>query len=194
MKYIALMTTLIMFLTGLLQGCAAAVVAGAATGAAVATDPRTTGKIIDDQTLELKAQKMIAEDPQLRDTVRANVTSINGIVLLTGEAKTKELRDRALSKVRTVEGVRRINNYIRIAPPAGPFTKSRTNDKWITSKIKGKQTTTEGVGPTHVKVVTSNSVVYLMGLVQRSEADVATKLARETKGVTRVVRLFEYTD
>jgi osmotically-inducible protein OsmY len=194
MKYVALMMTLIIFFAGLLQGCAAAVVAGAATGAAVATDRRTTGKMIDDQTLELNAQKMIAEDPQLKDTVRANVTSMNGIVLLTGEATTTSLRDRTLSKVRTVQGVRRINNHIRIAPPAGPLSKSRTNDKWITSKIKGKQTTTKGVGPTHVKVVTANSVVYLMGLVQRSEADVATKLARETKGVTRVVKLFEYTD
>lgn len=194
MKCVALMTALIIFVAGLLQGCAAALVAGAATGAAVATDRRTTGKMIDDQTLELKAQKLIVEDPQLKDTVRANVTSMNGIVLLTGEATTKSLRDRTLGKVRTVQGIRRINNHIRIAPPAGPLTASRTNDKWITSKIKGKQTTTKGVGPTHVKVVTSNSVVYLMGLVKRSEAAVATKVARETKGVTRVVKLFEYTD
>lgn len=191
MKHIALMTTLIIFATGLLQGCAAAVVAG---GAAVATDRRTTGRLVDDQTLELKAQKLIAQNAELRDTVRVNVTSMNGVVLLTGEAKTRDLRNRALGKVRTVEGVRRINNHIRIAPPAGPLTSSRRHDKWITTKIKSKQTTTKGVGPTHVKVVTSNSVVYLMGLVQRSEADVATKLARETKGVTRVVKLFEYTD
>lgn len=194
MKYVALMTALIIFFGGLLQGCATALVAGAATGAAVATDRRTTGKMIDDQTLELKAQKSIVEDPQLKDTVRVNVTSMNGIVLLTGEAKTANLRDRALSKVRSVQGVRRINNHIRIAPPAGTFAQSRTQDKWITTKIKSKQTTTKGVGPTHVKVVTSDGVVYLMGLVKRSEADVATRLARETKGVTRVVKLFEYTD
>ncbi len=194
MKYVALMTALIIFFGGLLQGCATALVAGAATGAAVATDRRTTGKMIDDQTLELKAQKLIAEDPQLKDTVRVNVTSMNGIVLLTGEAKTASLRDRALSKVRSVQGVRRINNHVRIAPPAGAFAQSRTKDKWITTKIKSKQTTTKGVGPTHVKVVTSNAVVYLMGLVKRSEADVATRLARETEGVTRVVKLFEYTD
>jgi osmotically-inducible protein OsmY len=194
MRYVAPMTALIIFCAGLLQGCAGAVVAGAATGAAVATDRRTTGQMIDDQALELKAQKLIAEDPQLKNTVRVNVTSMNGIVLLTGEAETRALRNRALGKVRTVPGIRRINNHIRIASPAGPFTKGRRTDKWITSKIKGKQTTTEGVGPTHVKVVTSNSVVYLMGLVDRSEADVATKLARDTKGVTRVVRIFEYTD
>jgi osmotically-inducible protein OsmY len=188
------MTALIIFFAGLLQGCAAALVAGGATGVAVATDRRTTGRLIDDQTLELNAQKLIAEDSQLKGKVRVNVTSMNGIVLLTGEATTTSVRDRALSKIRTVEGVRRINNHIRIAAPATPLSQSRTNDKWITSKIKGKQTTTKGVGPTHVKVVTANSVVYLMGLVQRSEADVATKLARETKGVTRVVKLFEYTD
>lgn len=176
----------------LLQGCAAAVVAGAATGATVATDRRTTGKMWDDQTLELKGEKLIAQDKILDNKVRVNVTSMNGIVLLTGEAETTALRKRALTHVRRVQGVRRIHNHIRIAPRRS-FSDS-SHDKWITSKIKTKQATTKGVGPTHVKVVTANSVVYLMGLVKRAEADVATKLARETKGVTRVVKLFEYTD
>lgn len=192
MKRAAFLLIVIALGSTLLQGCTAAIVAGAAGGAAVATDRRTTGKMIDDQTLELKAEKLIAQDNALEDKARVNVTSMNGIVLLTGESETKTLRNRALKHVRTVQGVRRIHNHIRIAPRRS-FSDA-SHDKWITTKIKSKQTTTKGVGPTHVKVVTANSVVYLMGLVARSEADVATKLARETKGVMRVVKLFEYTD
>ncbi len=192
MKHATLLLSVIVLGTNLLHGCAAAVVAGAAGGAAVATDRRSTGRMIDDQTLELKAEGLIADDKSLAGKARVNVTSMNGIVLMTGEAETNALRDRALTHVRSVQGVRRIYNHIRIAAPRS-FS-DLTHDKWITSKIKTKQTTTEGVGPTHVKVVTANSVVYLMGLVKRGEADVATKIARETKGVTRVVKLFEYTD
>lgn len=192
MKYTAFWLMVIALGSVLLQACAAAIVAGGATGAAVATDRRTTGRMIDDQTLELKAEKRVADDKVLDEKTRVNVTSMNGIVLLTGEAETTALRNRTVTHVRSVQGVRRIHNHIRIAPRR-PFS-DLSRDKWITSKIKGKQTTTKGVGPTHVKVVTSNRVVYLMGLVKRSEADVATKIAREIKGVTRVVKLFEYTD
>jgi osmotically-inducible protein OsmY len=44
----------------------------------------------------------------------------------------------------------------------------------------------------HVKVVTEASVVYLMGMVTRKEAEDATQVARTTSGVKRVVRVFEY--
>lgn len=46
----------------------------------------------------------------------------------------------------------------------------------------------------HVKVVSENSVVYLMGMVKRQEADEAANLARTAGGVHRVVRVFEYID
>jgi osmotically-inducible protein OsmY len=45
----------------------------------------------------------------------------------------------------------------------------------------------------HVKVVTENGVVYLMGLVTRKEGDAAAQVASATSGVKRVVKVFEYT-
>ena len=47
---------------------------------------------------------------------------------------------------------------------------------------------------THVKVVTDRGVVYLMGLVRRSEIDAAAQIASTTKGVERVVKVVEYID
>jgi len=35
-------------------------------------------------------------------------------------------------------------------------------------------------------------VVYLMGLVSKSESDIAARVTSETKGVQKVVRVFEY--
>ncbi|MFQ5546258.1 MAG: BON domain-containing protein [Acidiferrobacterales bacterium] len=191
MNYAVLLTICIALVTAILQGCTAAVVAGAAGGATVAHDRRTAGRFVDDQTLELKAEGRIREDKSLHN-VRVNVTSMNGIVLVTGEAPTKALRNRALAHIRSVEGVRRIHNHIRLAKRRS--FDDLTHDKWVTTKIKTKQTTKKGADPTRVKVVTSNSVVYLMGLVTRKEADASTSIARETKGVIKVVRLFEYID
>jgi osmotically-inducible protein OsmY len=45
----------------------------------------------------------------------------------------------------------------------------------------------------YVKVVTENSVVYLIGIVTQAEADAAAEIARNTSGVTKVVKVFEYT-
>lgn len=176
----------------LLQGCAAVVVAGAAGGATVAHDRRTTGRFIDDQTLELKVGKLIGDDSALDKKVHINVTSINGIVLLTGEAESAELRDRVLGLTRGVDGVRRVYNHVRVAEPASLGDVS--HDKWLYTKIKAKQMSASGVDPTRVKVVTSNSVAYLMGLVTRAEADRHTQIARQTKGVSQVVKIFEYID
>jgi osmotically-inducible protein OsmY len=44
----------------------------------------------------------------------------------------------------------------------------------------------------HVKVVTENSIVYLMGYVTQKEADTAVEIARNVSGVTTVVKVFEY--
>ena len=71
---------------------------------------------------------------------------------------------------------------------------SRVHDSWITGQVKAKMLDTENLKAPHIKVVTENSVVYLMGLVSRAQADLATDAARHVSGVQRVVRMFEYTD
>ena len=43
-----------------------------------------------------------------------------------------------------------------------------------------------------VKVVTEAGTTYLMGLVTEREGTAATEIARTTKGVQKVVRVFEY--
>jgi len=179
-------------LAGTLQACAPAVVAGAATAATAAHDRRTLGAFVDDQTIELKARQSILSDETLRGKVHTSVTSINGIVLLTGESPTAQQRDQILARVRPVQGIRRIINEVRVAEPS--TFGSRSNDTWLTSKVKTKMLGTKGLDPTRVKVVTENAVVYLMGLVNRREADLATESARSVKGIQRVVKLFEYID
>jgi len=175
----------------LLQGCATAIVTGAA-GASVAHDRRTTGSIIDDQGIEFKASYALFDDKEIYDQSHTNITSYNGIVLVTGETLTEQLKQQISNKVSAIAKVRRVHNELLIgAPSALP---SRSSDAWITSKIKTKLTTADSVDPFYVKVVTEHGVVYLMGMVSHAEADRAVEIVTQSAGVQRVVKIFEYTD
>lgn len=175
-----------------LQGCVPAIVAGTTTGVAVAHDRRSLGSIVDDSAVEFKANGALSVDPALKDRAHINVTSVNGIVLLTGEAATPELRDHVLETVRSIKSIRRITNEIRIAEPSS--LGARTKDTWITGEVKARFVGARGLDPTRVKVVTEAASVYLMGLVTQREGEIATHQATQVRGVERVVKLFEYLD
>lgn len=176
----------------LIQGCAPLVVAGAGTAAIAAHDRRSVGAFIDDGAIELKLHTAIDSDETMKQDTHVNVTSMNGVVLLSGEAETSELRDRVLAKARGVNSIRRIVNEIRIAPPSS--IGSRTHDTWITTKVKTELIGTKNLDSTRIKVVTEHDAVYLMGIVTHKEANLATGTATKVGGVTRVVKLFEYLD
>lgn len=160
--------------------------------ACVVRDRRTLGAIIDDQTIEMKAGAAIVGDAGLRKTTHVNVTSMNGIVLLTGEASTPEARDQILTHLRAINGVRRITNELRITEPSPMGARSR--DALITSAVKSRLLVTRGVRPSQVKVITEDSVVYLMGLVTQAEGEIAATQAATIDGVARVVKIFEFID
>jgi osmotically-inducible protein OsmY len=177
------------FLLHLLSGCAPAVVGGAA-GATVARDSRDTNTYFDDQLLTAKIKDAIYKNPDEAKRIHINVTTFNGVVLLTGEALSKSSRQRAIDIARHVEHVRRVHNEVRIADLTG--FQSRASDSWITSKIKAKMIGTSGFDSSLVTVTTENGTVFLMGLVTREEGHKAAEIARRVDGVKRVVKLFEY--
>ena len=174
----------------LLHGCAGVVVAGAATTAVVANDRRTFGSVIDDQNIELKAANVLGERPELAKSSRINAVSMNGMILLVGQTPSDDLKRDAEARVHKIEGVRHVYNELQIRKPIG-FDR-QSNDSWITSKVKSQMLVTKGVDSTRFKVVTENSVVYLMGLVTRAEADKAISIARRVSGVNKVVKVLEY--
>jgi osmotically-inducible protein OsmY len=175
----------------LLSGCVPLVVAGAVGGTAlVVADRRSVGAQADDEAIELKIGNNIGSG--YGDRVHVNVTSYNGIVLLTGEVPTQDLVGSIGQIARTTAKVRRIENDLTVGPVAS--VSSRTNDSYITSKIKARFVEASKFAPNHVKVVTERQVAYLMGLVRRDEADTAAQIAATTSGVVRVVKLFEYID
>jgi osmotically-inducible protein OsmY len=175
----------------LLAGCAPILVAGAVGGAAlVATDRRSAGAQVDDESIELKISNNVGTG--FGDRVHVNVTSFNGIVLLTGEVPTPDLVPPIEQMARTTPKVRRVADELAVLPVTD--LGARTNVTYITSKVKARFVEANKFAPNHVKVVTERQIVYLMGLVTHSEGDTAAQIAATTSGVTRVVKLFEYID
>jgi osmotically-inducible protein OsmY len=178
----------------LLSGCAAPVVlAGAAAGSvAVAHDRRSAGTQLDDNAAEFKAKAAIAEDKELADNSHINVTAFSGVVLISGETRRQDLRSRIEQLVRNVAASRKVYNEVVVGEPAA--TGARLSDSWISTKIKSKLLANEDIDGSRVKVVTEAGSVFLMGLVTRAEANIATAVASDTGGVARIVRVFEYID
>ncbi|MGB8339204.1 MAG: BON domain-containing protein [Burkholderiales bacterium] len=167
-----------------------AAVGGLVAGGLVAEDRRSVGTQADDQAIEIKALNRIAE--AFKGKHHINVTSYNKQVLLTGEAPTEQDKAGIEAVVRGVEYATQVQNEIVVMP--NTELGSRSNDTLITGKVKTRFVSSGrgAFSPNHVKVVTENGVVYLMGLVTKEEGDAAANIAASTGGVTRVVKVFEY--
>ena len=148
-----------------------------------------SGTMTEDESIELKASSCIGE--KLNDA-HVNVTSYNRMVLLTGEVPDASAKATAEKIARAVENVRGIFNELQVA--GNSALTARSNDSYLTSKVKARFIDGRKFNALHVKVVTESNVVYLLGLVKRQEANDATEIARTTGGVQKVVRVFEYLD
>ena len=174
----------------LLSGCAPLVIGGAATAVMMAEDRRSSGVFVDDENIENRA--LLKVKSRFNDQVHVNITSYNRHVLISGEAASELVKKGVEEEVATVAGIKRIFNEMTVGPQAGVLAVS--NDARLTTIVKTRFLEANRFQPNHVKVVTEAGVVYLMGIVKRSEADAAAQLASTTAGVSRVVRLFEYLD
>lgn len=171
-----------------LQGCFP-IAAGGATGAAlIFSDRRTSGAYVEDEGIEWRARTRISE--RFGNAVNVSVTSFNRNVLLTGQVPDEATKAEAGRIAAAVENVRGIVNELEVRG-LSPLA-SRSNDAVITSMVKARFVDANSFSANHVKVVTEWSTVYLLGLVTRAEADAATDVARNTRGVAKVVRVFEY--
>lgn len=170
-----------------LSGCAALVVGGAVGTAMVASDRRTAGTQLEDQSIELKSLTRIRET--VGDRGHINATSYNRQVLLTGEVQSDADRVAVEQSISRIEGVRSIVNELAVMG-ASSLT-ARSNDAILTSKIKASFIDAKDLHANAVKVVTERGVVYLLGRVTEREANRATDLARGVSGVQKVVKVFE---
>lgn len=173
-----------------LQGCIAAAIVGGAAATKVATDPRTVGTQVDDETLEIRVSNAINTDAQLNQEGRVAVVSYSGRILLIGQVPNDNLKQIATNLAKGAEGVTDVYNEIRIGQPISMLQRSK--DSWITTKIKSELLVNSKVKTTSVKAITEDGEVFLMGNLTQSQSDAASEVARNISGVKKVVRVFNY--
>ena len=172
----------------LLQGCMPLAMVGAGAAVVAFEDRRTSGAQIEDTSIELRTGNRI--DDRYGDKAHVNVTSYNRYVLLTGEVTDEAARAEIEKIARGVPNVLGVTNDVQIAGISSMG--SRSNDTYLTSKVKTRFLDSGKFNAIHVKVVTEAGVVYLIGMVTPKEAEDAVELARTTGGVRKVVKMFEY--
>ncbi len=174
-------------LAATLSACAPLVLGGAAVTAMVATDRRTSGTQLEDETIELKAGARVRE--ALGDRVHVAVTSFNRQVLLTGEVPDQVTRETVEQIVRKVDNVSGVINELGVQVISS--LSQRSNDLLVTTKVRATLLEARDLSAGAFKVQTERGTVYLMGRVTAREAERATNLVRSISGVLRVVRAFE---
>lgn len=190
MKASLITATLLTLGTSLLSGCFPLVVAGGAATVISAHDRRTTGAQADDEMAEWKAAKRLPE--AYRSALHVNFTAFDRTLLMTGEALTTEARDAAERAAATVEGIHKLHNEVVVAP-LRPLS-SRSEDLLVSSRVRAQLVASQKVSANHVKLITEDGVVFLLGLVNAQEAREAVSIARTTGGVRKVVDLFKVID
>lgn len=173
----------------LLQGCFPLAATGIGAAALMVDDRRSTGVYVEDENIEWKARGRLID--RFKDT-HVNVTSFNQTVLLTGEVPSEQVKTEVADAIRTIVSVKNVVNELVIGGSTA-YT-ARANDTFITTNVKTRFINNGKFSINHVKVVTEAGTAFLLGIVTREEADAATELARTTAGVSRVVKVFEYTE
>jgi len=153
---------------------------------------RSFGRFIDDELIETYVGANLLKANPGYQAAHIRVVSFNGIVLLVGQLKSETLRGEATNIANQVRNVKRVHNELTVSGPIS--VPARSNDAWLKTKIKSSMLATEGINPLDVKVVVENGIVYLMGLVNKTQADLTVKISRQTYGVQKIVKVFEYSE
>jgi osmotically-inducible protein OsmY len=170
-----------------LSACAPLIVGGAVMTGVVATDRRTAGTQVEDETIELKVASAVRNE--MGDRIHLNVSSFNRQVLLSGEVRNAADKERAEKLAQSQENVKAVVNDLAVMPISS--LTQRSKDTVLTGRVKAAFVDAKDLQVNAFKVVTERGTVYLMGRVTSREAKRATDIARSMSGVTKVVRVLE---
>lgn len=177
-----------------LATCLALIVVAALSGCADYTK-RSTGTTLDDQTLEYSISNAIYADPAFSQHDHIKVEVNSGIVLLAGETTSGANKDKATEIAEQQRLTKRVVNDLVIGERAG--LGGKTNNAWLTGKVNSvllKENPLPGNDASRIKVISSQGTVYLMGFVTKKQGNEVAEIVRNIRGVTKVVKIFDYTD
>ncbi|TVU73907.1 BON domain-containing protein [Cobetia crustatorum] len=153
---------------------------------------RTLGAQVEDESIETKVEVNLGKVDARFNDAHVNVNAYNGMVLLTGQVPSDELKQRATDVAKDVRRVRQVQNTLEIS--ANAPASQRVQDTWLTTRIKAKLAADANIDSGRILVLTENASVYLMGIVTQSEAKQIVNKVSEVGGIQRIAKVFEYLD
>jgi osmotically-inducible protein OsmY len=173
----------------LFSGCVTNPATSSGSGILINHDRRTIGTFVDDQTIAMKATLALVKEKELWKKSHISTLSYNNVLLLVGQTPVASLKHDAQKALEDIPGIESIYNQITIQEPITLST--RAKDTWITAQLKAKLITSRDIGPSRVKVITEDGIIYLMGILTKDEENIATDIASRIQGVVNVVKVFE---
>ena len=156
---------------------------------------RSTGTVLNDQTLEYQVISNIRNDPSFSEADHIKVEVHEGVVLLAGETVSEANKALATKLAKEPRLTQRVVNDLKVGEREG--FGGKLDNSWLTAKVNSRLITENpltGNDASRVKVISSHNTVYLMGLVTREEGNAVAEVVRNIGGVEKVVKVFEYTD
>ena len=156
---------------------------------------RTTGTVLNDQKLEFDVISSIRSNPNFSEDDHIKVEVHQGVVLLAGETVSEANRALATELAEESRLTERVVNDRKVGERAG--FGGKLDNSGLTTKVNSKLLTKNPVAGndvSRIKVVSSQTTVYLMGMVTREEGDAVAEVVRNIRGVERVVKIFDYVD
>jgi osmotically-inducible protein OsmY len=151
---------------------------------------RTAGAAIDDQWIETKAKVNLKKIDKRFKKAQISIKSFNGVVLITGNVPQKDLRDIAKNTIQKIRKVRIVHNHLNVTPPRASI--ARFSDVILKRKVKLRYLLEKNVPQKRVEVVVNDGVIFLMGLVTQSEAEIIIKETEKSYGLQKIVKVFEF--
>ena len=176
-----------------LEGCVPLIVGGAAAAAAtlvIINDHRSSPTKKADKKLQALITNKIQSMSELHGQCHILVTVFQGSVLLTGQAPTLALKQKAQNIATSVHGIIRLYDQIEIAAPNSEL--NRMSDYWITTKINTLLLRDKSLNTAQIEVLTENGTVYLLGTATETQSNTIIAKVRGISGVQKIVKMLNY--
>ena len=154
-------------------------------------EPRGVTQKMEDSSITFRLSNLITKNKsELGPDTQVNVTTVNGVVLLTGAVENADAKEWVENLVNQHPHVRKVVNELRVEGIRNPLALGK--DKILQISVKTRLSSELKKKSPTVHVVVYRKTVYLMGVVTEDIAEMAAKIAQNTKGSERVVTVFEF--
>lgn len=147
----------------------------------------TVGERIDDTVITTQVKIALMKDSSTA-TFGTDVTTTNGIVALKGTVQTNAEKDMTTRVVAGVQGVKGVQNNMKVTNEQTTTVVEKMEDATITTKVKMALAVHYSTGALRTSVTTTDSIVTVGGKAKNeAERELVTKVVEDIEGVKKVI-------